>query len=82
VDVKLSLNDNRLDSLFQRETADDCIVNFVRLNYYLSLSGSPFSNGISLDDFKGGSYFQIYSLCTSGRDKNVLTVPNQRNGEF
>jgi hypothetical protein len=51
VEVKLLLNDNEMDSLKQRETPNDCMVNFIRLHYYLSLSGTPFTNGIGIKDF-------------------------------
>lgn len=62
-------------------TEHDCLENFMRLNTYTHVVGTPFDTFIEYNGFKEDSFICIYDLSTNGTCGRDGTVPQVRGGQ-
>jgi len=55
---------------------------FYRMILFNGLANSPFSNGISYQDFRNGYFFATFDLTTSGKAGTNFVIPTVRLGHL
>ena len=51
-----------------------------RMLQFSGLNQSPFSNGISYEDFRNGYFVAVFDLSTSGKAGSNFVIPSTRQG--
>jgi len=55
---------------------------YFRMFYFNGLINSPFTNGISYQDFRNGYFFSTMDLTTSGKAGSNFVIPTCRLGKL
>lgn len=80
--IELLLNSTPIDQIDDQQTEDECLKTYWRMFNSNGQVNSLFSNSISYEDFRGGYFFAVYDLSTSGKANSNFVIPSIRIGHL
>lgn len=78
--IDLLVNGTSVDQIEDHQTEDECMTMYWRMMEFTGLNQSPFSNGISYEDFRKGYFMAVFDLTTSGHAGSSFLIPSVRMG--
>jgi hypothetical protein len=80
--IKVTLNNNLIDQIDDSQTEDECANSYYRLCQTTGVLNTPFSNGITYEEFRKGYFLSCYDLSTSGKCGTNYVIPTIRSGHL
>jgi hypothetical protein len=81
-DVALTCGGNRVDSLFELNTENDAIADFIRMGFFNGTLNTPFSHSLSYHQFITDSYFTVFDFSTAQNSNLLFLTPSTRFGHI